>query len=54
MQRETGLMTGKNDVSCIPTYDVESEVAITADVSGCIFGAAVVKSVVVWTGTFEG
>lgn len=36
------------------TYNVESEVAVAADVSGCVLGAAVVQAVVVQTGTLQG
>lgn len=37
-----------------PTYNVESEVTVAADVPGCILGTAVVQAVVVRTGTLEG
>lgn len=36
------------------TYNVESEVAVAADVSGCILGAAVVQAVVIQTGALQG
>lgn len=36
------------------TDDVESEVAIAADVAGCVLGTAVVQAIVVRTGAFEG
>lgn len=36
------------------TYDVEGEVAVAADVSGCVLGTAVVQAIVVWSGALEG
>lgn len=36
------------------TYNVQSEVVVAADVPCCIFGAAVIQSVVVRTGALDG
>ena len=36
------------------TYNVECEIAVAADMPGCILGAAVVQAVVVRTGALEG
>ncbi len=36
------------------TNYVEREVAVAADVPGCILGAAVVHAVVIWAGTLKG
>lgn len=37
-----------------PTYNVECEVAVAADVTCCILGAAVVQAVVLRTGILDG
>lgn len=36
------------------TYNVESEVAVAADMTGCVLGTAVVQAVIIRTGTLEG
>lgn len=48
------MKTHSHKRSVTPTYNVESEVAVAADVPGCILGTAVVEAVVVRTGALEG
>lgn len=37
-----------------PTYDIEREVAVAADLSGSVAGTTVVEAIVVWAGVPQG
>lgn len=52
------MLQQHNTLSCnsthTHTYNVESKVAVAANVPGCILGTAVVQAIVVRAGTREG